>query len=351
MASSPQSHHSRGTVGDWLRPHLQWITVPSWVLSAAAHVAVLFLLVIISQTPSCRSDIQGEDGDSFRKVGIYTPPADEDDSRQDATQSTEQEASEAESQETSEAQPVEESLAVPPVPLDLPQSVSPPLIGIGADPSLPSADSLVDSILSSAPGAPGGPASPSDGEPGGTTFLGASATGNRFVYVIDRSWSMDDYGALRAAKNELASSLQRLDATQQFQIIFYNDQGQVILTSNAGRFDFFWGTDTQRLDAVRQLRSVRASGGTDHVPALQKALSYDPDVVFFLTDGQEPPLSTRDLESIGRRNAKARIHCIEFGDTTRTDAGEIDPGNWVQKLAQQNGGKYIYHDVRTFGRR
>ena len=351
MASSPQSIRSRGKVGDWLRPHLQWITVPSWVLSAAVHVGLVFLLIIVSQTPSCRSDIQGDEGNSFRRVGIYTRPTDDSDSRQEVTQETEQQSSDLETPAESDTQPMEETLVAPPVPIPLPQTVSPPLIGIGADPSLPSAESLVDSILSSAPGDPGGPARAADGEPGGTEFLGASATGSRFVYVIDRSWSMDDYGALRAAKNELAASLQQLNAEQQFQIIFYNDQGQIVLTSNGGRFDFFWGTDTQRLDAVRQLKSVRASGGTDHVPALEKALSYEPDVVFFLTDGQKPPLTARDLKSIGRRNAKARIHCIEFGDTLRTNAGEVDPGNWVQKLARENGGTYVYHDVRDFGRR
>src|SRR5687768_11046644 len=58
-------------IGDWLRPHLQWVTVPSWFLSLVGHALTLFVCILISRSPGCRSDIQGDGGESFRDVGIY----------------------------------------------------------------------------------------------------------------------------------------------------------------------------------------------------------------------------------------------------------------------------------------
>jgi Ca-activated chloride channel family protein len=189
----------------------------------------------------------------------------------------------------------------------------------------------------------------------GTSLFGAADTGGKYVYVIDRSFSMDSTGAgpapLNVAKDELTASLQRLDEFQQFQIIFYNAEELVVLDSSTGQEGYFWGTDTQRLSAVRQFRLIQPSGGTNHIPALERALKFAPDVVFFLTDGQEPPLSPAEMQHVRRLNRNARIHCIEFGEGTRiTGPDGIDPGNWVQKLALENGGQYIYRDVRRFGR-
>ncbi len=64
-----------------------------------------------------------------------------------------------------------------------------------------------------------------DGEPGTASLFGLSGTGHRFVYVVDRSDSMNSIGGrpLRAAKRELKRSLQSLTDKHQFQLIFYND--------------------------------------------------------------------------------------------------------------------------------
>src|SRR6185369_8524161 len=58
-----------------------------------------------------------------------------------------------------------------------------------------------------------------------TTFFGLEATGNKFVYVLDRSDSMGENheARMKAAKDELLNSLKDLDQRQQFYIIFYNE--------------------------------------------------------------------------------------------------------------------------------
>ncbi|MFM7517900.1 MAG: hypothetical protein ACKO3V_13235, partial [Pirellula sp.] len=62
---------------------------------------------------------------------------------------------------------------------------------------------------------------------GGSTtasFMGLQGTGSNFVYVLDRSASMEEFqGApMRFAKSELLKSIASLGDRNQFQIVFYN---------------------------------------------------------------------------------------------------------------------------------
>src|SRR4029079_2985746 len=79
---------------------------------------------------------------------------------------------------------------------------------------------------------------------GGTAragVFGATGEGHKFVYVFDRSGSMDGHGGapLAAAKSQLLSSLGDLGQKHQFQIIFYNEQPRIFnLTGTPGRLVF-----------------------------------------------------------------------------------------------------------------
>ena len=370
-----RKHKSPG----WFRSALRFVV--SWSSSAAVHGGLLLVVIFASQFNRSLSDYPGNGGDGFGPVvdligpGGGMPAFGDGDGEEGSSDSDTPGPVVFESKPLGSEEMVRDVLEQPPVPLTLPTGTSPEYVGIGTPPSLDSA--TVAGILSPSSGGKGrggsgrGPAGEGGAGAGGsgggtggghgsgagrgTSLFGAADTGSKYVYVIDRSFSMDSTGAgpapLNVAKDELTASLQRLDEFQQFQIIFYNAEELVVLDSSAGQDGYFWGTDTQRLSAVRQFRLIQPSGGTNHIPALERALKFDPDVVFFLTDGQEPPLTPTELQQVRRLNRGARIHCIEFGEGTRiTGPGGIDPGNWVQKLALENGGQYIYRDVRRFGR-
>ncbi|MBL8849604.1 MAG: VWA domain-containing protein [Planctomycetaceae bacterium] len=345
MSTSASTSARQQKLADWLRPHVQWVTIPSWLLSVAGHIATVFVCIALSQTPSCRSDIQGEGGESFREVGIYLA---------ESEPSPAAGAADAAVGETSVADETSSppSLDAPPVAIALPETASIPVLGVGGVPSLGAPPQFPGSqaeTRSGAAGGAGGVPDPRGGGGGATSLFGASASGSKFVYVIDRSWSMAGSGVgvtpISMAKTELIASISQLDEKQQFQIVLYND-GPTVLIAEDGRFDYFFGTDAQRLDAVRQLAQISPTGGTNHFPALQQALELAPDVVFFLTDGQEPSLSARELNELGKRNRGATIHCIEFGKgpPIRDPAGGL-LGNWLRKLASENGGRYVYHDT------
>ena len=182
-----------------------------------------------------------------------------------------------------------------------------------------------------------------------TGLFGIRDRGRRLLYVIDRSDSMLADGAMRAAKAELLRSLDRLQPDQQFQVLFYSIDSQP-LDPGPGRDrlgGLFRGTVADRDRVARQLDRIVPDGGTRHRPAVEAALRYAPDVIFFLTDGDRPGLTLVELDDIAARNAgRCRIHCIQFG---RGGAGP--QRTFLHRLADQNGGRYVYKDTTRLPKR
>ena len=181
-----------------------------------------------------------------------------------------------------------------------------------------------------------------------TGVFGLEAKGSKFVYVFDRSASMQGFGGrpLIAAKSELLASLKSLGDVHQFQIIFYNEQPQVFnpLPGQSPRMMF--GDEATKRRAEQFVQSIAATGGTHHLEALRMAIGLQPDVIFFLTDAAEPQLSAGELADIRRRNGGASIHAVEFGAGAKSGQP-----NFLVKLARENGGQYTYVDVTKLRRR
>ncbi len=190
----------------------------------------------------------------------------------------------------------------------------------------------------------GGGSQPRAGSGRGTkTAFFVEDQGNSFVFVIDRSASMSQSGRLAAAKTELLSAIKNLTRTNQFHIIFYNDKADVFRP--LGGRAFTADDPTKRL-AERFIGSITADGPTDGFErALRMAVSFHPDVIYFLTDGEDISLSDLDLASFSRDSYGTTIHAIKFGE------GAEERVPWMVKLAGQNGGKYLYVDSRGLSER
>ena len=145
--------------------------------------------------------------------------------------------------------------------------------------------------------------------------------------------------ALRAVKPELFASLKNLDTVHQFQVIFYNER-PILFTPSAAPGRLVFATEQNKRQVQAFLDSISADGGTDHEAALKLAIRLRPDVIFFLTDGDDPKLTPRQLEKIRDMAAGITIHTIQFGDGPQP-AGN----NFLVDLAHQNGGHYAYVDL------
>jgi hypothetical protein len=180
----------------------------------------------------------------------------------------------------------------------------------------------------------------SPGEKAKVSLYGIEAEGYKVVYVFDRSGSMGiEHNPLAALKIELIRSLQTVDSVHQFQIISYNERPRLFNpTGQPGRLTF--GTEENKASATDFIKSVVADGGTDHEAALMLAIKLSPDVIYLLSDGDDPKLTAKQLARIDRLGAGIVINTIEFG------AGpQADTADFMVKLAQQSGGKHAYVDL------
>ena len=200
--------------------------------------------------------------------------------------------------------------------------------------------------VGSAQGAAEGPGRgpPAIGGMARTQVFGVEGEGYKFVYLFDRSGSMGGTGnsALSVAKAQLLQSLNSLERSHQFQIIFYNQRPLAFNPTGEGS-RLLYATDRNKELAARFVRGITADGGTHHEDALLAAVALRPDVIFFLTDADEPRLWPSQLERIRRRAAGISIHTIEFGFGPQQNAR-----NFLVQLAQQNGGQHTYIDVSKF---
>jgi hypothetical protein len=176
-----------------------------------------------------------------------------------------------------------------------------------------------------------------------TQVFGAQATGSKFVYVFDRSASMEGFRGrpMQAAKAELSASLGHLESVHQFQIIFYNERIAVFNPFHPSPPRMMFASDANRALAEEFVRSIVPAGGTRHAEAIRTAIGLRPDAIFLLTDAEFPRLSPSELAEIRRLNrAGASIHTIEFG------SGPFPGGdNFLVRLARENAGQHVYVDI------
>lgn len=220
----------------------------------------------------------------------------------------------------SQVRPASASLPLQAAP-QVPPEISPPATSVA-----PSSDGALN-------GDPGSSAAEAE-------LFGVRSRGAKFVYVFDRSASMEGR-ALSMAKRELIASLNQLDRIHQFQIIFYNQQPQLMPAFRGQEPRMVFADEQGKRLAASFVGGIFADGGTDNLAALNMALALRPDVIFFLTDSNDPQMQPQELVRVRQFNRGTRINTIEFG------AGEPKAAiNFLQRLASENGGQHTYVDVQ-----
>lgn len=307
--------------------------VPAWLLSAVLHAAAIILLAFVVQ-PAPSGTLQPDDRPASVALVQSTSNQTEyftEDSVANSAASNQQSTSTAAVEASALPQEIDFTNEIAGF---LPASLETGSIGAEGE-GLPAASDLLSNGVGQKPGG---------GHQTKTQVFGLPGAGSKFVYVFDRSASMSGFGGrpLKAAKRELIGSLAPMSPVNQFQVIFYNDKPLAI--SEGGKKPvMMWGGDRQKQVAREFVSGIVADGNTNHMPALQLALSLGPDVIFFLTDAEEPRLTPNDLRKIKEWNgAESVINTIEFG------AGPAAARhNSLKEVARQNRGQHTYIDVTT----
>ena len=177
---------------------------------------------------------------------------------------------------------------------------------------------------------------------GPTTRLGVfgsqEAVGGSFVFLIDRSQSMGGggLGVLQDAEDELVRALKRLLPEHRFQVAVYHHKSVYLQ-----RRELLPATEANKALVPGFLSTKAAFGTTKHQLALTSALALEPDVIFLLTDGGEPPMKDHEVRAVAKlASPRTAIHCIQFGSTPLRDSN-----NFLARLAAATGGEYGYVDV------
>jgi Ca-activated chloride channel family protein len=344
MDSTGTSLKNRFALPDWLP---RTIVLP-YVLSMLAHATLLVLFATTMR--SCQQAPVGFSDEPTREIGIFVEREGDRIDAQSAGEPNDAAPADVAIESTlppDQFTPTQATTDAAPAEVVLPKADAPQQIGVGVN--LPSGASISDPrIPVKSQGATRPAATGTRGGTPGAAFMGARDEGLKVIFVVDASGSMTSHNAMQVAKSALLTSLQALDDRQQFLIIFYDDKPQVIKLHDESKPTLTAATDLNKTLARQKISGVQPGSGTDHLPPLEMALKLGPDVIFFLTDALEPPLWPKDLDKIKALNSgRVRIHSIEFGQGPELAPGN-DIGNFLRKLARQNGGTYRYHDVTRF---
>lgn len=310
--------------------------LPAWAMSTLLHTLVMLSLVFWLDG---RRDGQGDGPERAVGIAVAHRLAD----RTEYEEVTAAKESSSGETDTEQLAPALAAAAAPPAlvrPIDLSGLLA------EATETPVASSSAANSGAIEAGGAAGNGAT-RVGEGGGpeatTMFFGVSGSGRKFVYVFDRSDSMNanDGAPLRSAKREILRSLGNLRDAQSFQIIFYNHRASFFQPAGQS----FWllsASDSMKRRAETFVRAIDAFGGTEHFDALKMAIKLEPDVIFFLTDARIPRLNRRQLDEIRGRCQRGgtTIHAIEFGNDLAAPSD-----SFLQVLAAENGGEYRYLNV------
>jgi uncharacterized protein with von Willebrand factor type A (vWA) domain len=140
----------------------------------------------------------------------------------------------------------------------------------------------------------------------GSKFFGVGGSGRKIIYLCDKSGSMlSVFGVLKA---QLMESVSNLRGDQQFNIVFFSDEGADPLFK-----DFSVATPIAVSQAKDFVSKQLASGGTLPLPAIQFSLKQKPDVLYVLTDGfDQIPSFDPVVKAFKQGNAdgKTQVNCI-----------------------------------------
>jgi len=166
----------------------------------------------------------------------------------------------------------------------------------------------------------------------GTSFFGIEARGSRFLYIVDVSGSMSESDRIGTLRTNLIESMNALPEQAQFLIIAYSDNAFVI----DGAYRWNRADDGTKFKVRTWINRLVSSGGTEPAPAFEEAfkLKPRPDVIYFMTDGQQTDVLPGFIRALNTRGRRTKINTIVFGDW---DGEEV-----MRRIAKESGGQYRY---------
>lgn len=165
---------------------------------------------------------------------------------------------------------------------------------------------------------------------GGLWGVGGGREASSFVYVLDRSGSMQDTFYL--LQDELVRAIGSLEPWQRFNVIWFSE-GPVEQLSPT----LLVATEANKRLAFDAVRRIVPGGRTEPLDAIQRGFRLQADVMFLLSDGDFEAQNRRVLQLV--RQARSRravtINTILFVYDTGGQGEMI-----LRSIAEATGGQY-----------
>lgn len=176
---------------------------------------------------------------------------------------------------------------------------------------------------------------PNDGIGGNDGIFVPKPGARRIVFVCDATGTMiQKLGTLR---HELVKAVAALRPNQSFNVIFFSDGGRYHIADRNGLI--LATPDSKRL-TYAFLENIVPIGTTDPLPAIEAAFRQNPDLVYFLSDGEFNNLrSYADVVKqfdTANKERRCRVNTILF-ETYDREAEIV-----MQKIAGEHGGLYRF---------
>jgi hypothetical protein len=169
--------------------------------------------------------------------------------------------------------------------------------------------------------------------------VGEGQLARSVLYVMDRSGSMTDTFSL--LQRELMRAIGSLNRDQLFNVLWFNEGKATELFTRLKA-----ATMDNKREAFDAIKSIVPSGQTQPLDAVRRGLSYKPDVLFLLSDGDFGEDNQRIIQTIKQMNQgrKTRINTILFVYDTMGDGERV-----LRDIAETNHGSYKHvteEDIR-----
>jgi len=185
-----------------------------------------------------------------------------------------------------------------------------------------------------------------EGKPQFFKPVGGGDLAKKIVYVVDNSNSMtgkspedNGYGRMETALVELAKSINSLEPSQEFYIIFYSDTAYGLFHPEPAT-DYIRATPKNKRRVHYWLETVQCCLRTDGAKAFQLARKLKPELIYLLGDGAftddahlnviKRPIKGAVIQALGMNlsggsagkfKAIAKAHGGEYRDVSITDDG------------------------------
>jgi hypothetical protein len=154
----------------------------------------------------------------------------------------------------------------------------------------------------------------------GTSFFGAEAIGDRFVFLVDNSASMKQ-GRMETTLFELMRSVDAMSDQQSFYVVFYSDQVYPMYYPH-GVDQPVPATRKNKQQLLAWLQTVELCIGGKLADAMDLTASLESDIVFILSDGDIT--SSRTIERLTRPgDGSFVVHTLGMGVKNANHAANL----------------------------